>query len=428
MKGAPARRLLRLFSTAVVDQVLLSGTSFLVGFLLIRRTSDFDYGIFVLVQSALTLLIAAQAAWLAGPLAVAAPTKSPEIKRRMVGALEVSQRRFLLPVALVALLVPVGGYLMGVWNWLVSLVIGIAVVSGWLSLQREYLRGVLLIYSRPDSMLYADIGYAAVLLSGVTLAAFATHPAVLWAVFALAAAAGVGHIIARKSLMRDPGLEGGEAGIFWRELRPLGIWATVGAVIYWLFSQSYNYVLASRMDLTAVADVNAARLLLMPAIVLTVGVKTLLVPSAAAWLAESGLGPLVRRLCLFIGGMVLLDLTYFAVVWFARDWLTLDVMHKVIGDRDRLLVLWGAMALIGLVRDMLQTALFALQNFKAMAWLTGLSAVVALSLMWIGIGRWGTPGALLGLVAGEAVNLLGVCLFLVAAHRQGRIGMHPARI
>ncbi len=53
MKSASAQRLLRLFSTAVVDQVVLSGASFLVGFLLIRRTSDFDYGMFVLVQSAI---------------------------------------------------------------------------------------------------------------------------------------------------------------------------------------------------------------------------------------------------------------------------------------------------------------------------------------------------------------------------------------
>ena len=70
-------------------------------------------------------------------------------------------------------------------------------------------------------------------------------------------------------------------------MRPLAIWATIGAMTYWIYNQSYNYVLASRIDLTAVADVNAARLLLMPTIVLTVGVKTLLVPTAAAWLAES---------------------------------------------------------------------------------------------------------------------------------------------
>jgi O-antigen/teichoic acid export membrane protein len=428
MKGAPAGRLLRLFSTAVVDQVLLSGASFLVGFLLIRRTSDFDYGVFVLVQSAITLLIAAQAAWLSGPLAVAAPAKPPELKRRMVGALEMSQRRFLLPAAAIALLAPVGGYLIGLWTGLVSLVIGVAIVTGWLALQREYLRGVLLIYSRPHSMLYADCGYAAVLLTGVAIAAFATQPAVLWAVVALAAAAWVGHGMARRSLVRDPGLAAGDASAFWREMRPLGIWATVGAVIYWLFSQSYNYVLASRVDLTAVADVNAARLILMPTIVLTVGVKTLLVPSAAAWLAESGLGPLVRRLCIFIAGIIVLDLIYFAIVWFTRDWLTLDLMHKVIGDRDRLLLLWGAVSLIGLVRDLLQTALFALHSFKAMAWLTAASAIVSLSLMWVGIGRFGPAGALIGQIAGETVNLAGVCLFLAAAHRRRKVRTHAARI
>jgi O-antigen/teichoic acid export membrane protein len=403
MTNPPSQRLLRLFSTAVVDQVLLSGASFIVGFLLIRHTSDFDYGMFVLVQSAITLLIAAQSAWLSGPLAVAAPTKSPDLRRQMIGALESSQGRFLRPVVAVALCVPLVGYFIGYWIGLVSLVMGVGVIAGWMALQREYFRGVLLIYSRPHSMLYADICYVVVLLSGVAIAAFGARPAVLWAVVALAAAAWAGRGMARRSLDRAPGLTGGDASVFWRD---------------WVFSQSYNYVLASRVDLTAVADVNAARLILMPTIVLTVGVKTLLIPSAAAWLAEHGLARLIRRLLTFIAGIVALDLVYFAVVWVTRDWLTQDLMHKVIGDRDRLLLLWGAVSLIGMIRDLLQTAVFALRSFKSMAWLTGASAAVSLSLMWYSITRWGPAGALISQIAGEAVNLSGVCVFLFIAQRQ----------
>ncbi|MDB6086184.1 MAG: capsular biosynthesis protein, partial [Gammaproteobacteria bacterium] len=84
-RGAARGRLFKQFSTTVVDQILLSGANFLVGFLLIRRTSDFDYGMFVLVQSAIALLISAQTAWVSSPLAVIGPTKSPDVKRSMIG-------------------------------------------------------------------------------------------------------------------------------------------------------------------------------------------------------------------------------------------------------------------------------------------------------------------------------------------------------
>ncbi|GEM_PF-399839 len=410
-------RLLRLFSTAVIDQVLLSGANFFIGFLLIRHTSDADYGLFVLAQSALTLLVSAQGAWLSGPMAVLAPKKSPDRRREMIGALEISQGRFLRVLALLALIVPAVSYLAGIWSGVVALVAATAIIAGWLGLQREYLRSVLLIYSRPHSMLRADMVYVAVLIPGAVFAVFGPKPASVWAVVALAVAAWSGAAVSHRMLARDPGWVRGDAKPLWREMRPLGTWAAVGAVIYWLFSQSYNYILAGRLGLTAVASVNATRLLLMPTIVLTVGVKGLLIPSAAAWLAESGIGKLTRRLLLFIAGIALLDLIYFAFVWIFRDWLVGDLMHKVIADRDLLLILWACISLISLVRDVLQSALLALERFQPLAWLTAAGAIVSLFIMWFGITRWGPVAALMGQMAGEFVNLAGIIFLLRQAQR-----------
>src|SRR5450631_1893977 len=256
--------LLRQFSTTVIDQVVLSGANFLVGLLLIRQTSDMDYGMFVLVQSAITLLISGQMAWLSSPLAVLAPGKAAALRRLMVGAVESSQRRFLRRASAVALVVPLMGYLLHYWTGLESLVVVLAIAACWTALQREYLRGVLLIYGRPQAMLLADLVNVAVLLTGALIAVYGPKPAVLWAVAALIASALAGETAARRSLARDPGLPRGDPSAFWKEMRPLAVWATVGAMTYWIYNQSYNYVLASRIDLTAVADVNAARLLLMP--------------------------------------------------------------------------------------------------------------------------------------------------------------------
>jgi O-antigen/teichoic acid export membrane protein len=413
--------LFRQFSTTVVDQVVLSGANFIVGLLLIRLTSDSDYGMFVLVQSAITLLISGQMAWLSSPLAVLAPVKAPAVRRLMVGAIEFSQRRFLRRASAAALGLPLLGYMLHYWTGLESLVVVFGIAACWTALQREYLRGVLLIYGRPHAMLLADLVNVAVLLTGALIAVYGPKPAVLWAVAALIASALAGETAARRSLAKDPGLAtGADPSPFWKEMRPLAVWATVGAMTYWIYNQSYNYVLASRIDLTAVADVNAARLLLMPTIVLTVGVKTLLVPTAAGWLAESSVGRLIRRLLLFATGIAFIDVVYCVFLWFFRDLLSHDLMHKTIANRDLLLLLWAALSLIALYRDLLQTGLFALRKFRSLAAVTAVSAAASLTIMWLGIKAWGPAAALIGQVAGESINLGGVIALLAMAARTER--------
>ena len=208
----PARSgLLRQFSTTVIDQVVLSGANFLVGLLLIRQTSDMDYGLFVLVQSALTLLMSGQMAWLSSPLAVLAPGKAPALRRLMVGAVEISQRRFLRHASAAALIVPVAGYFLKIWTGLECLVIALGIAACWTALQREYLRSVLLIYGRPHSMLRADLVNVGVLLAGAMIAAYGPRPAVLWAVAALIVSALAGEATARHSLAQDPGFVAGDA-------------------------------------------------------------------------------------------------------------------------------------------------------------------------------------------------------------------------
>jgi O-antigen/teichoic acid export membrane protein len=403
---------LRLFSTAVIDQVMLSGTNLLVGLVLIRFTSDFDYGLYVLVQSALLLLASAQGAWIAQPLSVVAPQKPPEERRALIGAITGSLGRIVGRVAPALLVLPAAAYLVGLCSGPIAWVLACGIVAGWGALRRDYLRNILLIYSKPHELLRADALYVGVLAGGVLWASFGTSHAIVWATLALAAAAWAGTAGAYRALGKDPGWVEGDTAAAWSEVHRFGLWSLVGGVIYWLFGQSYSYVLASRLDLKAVTDVNASRLLLMPAFVLSIGIQGLLSPTAARWNAELGFGPLMKRLLgilLFIG---CLDLLYFAVVWMLRNWLTGDLLHKDIGNRDHLLLLWAAVALIGLMRDVLQCSLVALGRFRSMASQVGLSAVVALALMWFGTAWWGSEAVLIGQIAGELVNLAGIVLLL----------------
>jgi O-antigen/teichoic acid export membrane protein len=414
--------LLTKFSVAVFDQGMLSAANFVIGFTLIRFTTDSDYGLFVLSQSVVTLLVAAHYSWLSAPLSVTAAPKPPELRRRMIGAIESSQGWLLRYVALVALLAVGLGFALGKLSWLIALVCAGTVLSGWAAMRRDYFRTMLLMYSRPNEVLRADTIYVLVLVLGVFIAAIESKHAILLAISAVILATWLGSFRARATLAKDPGWISGESGPFWQEIRNLGTWSLVGAVIYWIFSQSYNYVLAARIDLKSVADVNAARLMLMPVIVLTVGIGGLLPPNAATWLADLGFKRMIRRLLAFIAIVGLIDLVYVGVVWIGRNWVTDVLMHKHILDRDRLLILWAGVALIGLVRDVLQPALFALRRVRSMAWMVALGAVVSLSFMWWGLTRYGAAAALMGQILGELLNLAGIIALLVRHSRRMRSG------
>jgi O-antigen/teichoic acid export membrane protein len=406
--SARIRRVMQFFGTGVLDQILLSGASFVAGFLLIRIANDVAYGQYVLAQSAILLFLSAQGAWMSGPAVVLAPKKAPPERRLMLGSLASSQRRFLRTLTPVLLIVPAIGFVFGLWTGTTAVAAAATIVACWSSLERGYMRTVLLIYARPEGVLRADVVYVIVLALGIAIALRTGAAAGLWAIGALTAATWAGATAARRMLGADPGWISGDARPYWREMRSLGLWSVFGAVTYWLFAQSYNYVLATRLDLTAVTNVNAARLILMPVFVFTTGLNNLLMPVVANWLAASGLRRMLRKLAALTVAVIALDAAYFVGGWPLRHWLIADLMHKTIEGQDRLLILWACVSVTFLLREVLQAVLFALNRVQSMTWLLALTAALSLTLMWRGIAWWGASAVLIAQVAGECVNLLGL--------------------
>jgi O-antigen/teichoic acid export membrane protein len=405
-KADAGERTLQFFGAGVIDQMVLSGANFLAGLLMIRRTTDIAYGQFVLAQSAILLLVSVQASWLTGPLALIVPKKTPLEKTHAIGTMRVSQAKFLRRLAVASLLATAAAWLVGILKPDIALVTAGIMVACWAALQREYLRNALIVHTRPRALLQSDVVYAACLISALLGITYWPSWSGIFSIGALVMAARIAATVSYRKLDADPGWVAGDAKPLWREVRQIGIWATTGSVIYWIFGQSYNYILAGRFDLTAVASVNAARLLLTPIFVITIGVNNVLIISTAKWLAALGLTKTLRRLLLVLLSITALDLIYLVFVWSIRGWLIASVLHKTIVDRDTLLELWAVIALIFLPREILQAVLFASGRAKSMTGVIGVSALVSLSLTWYGIRHWGTASVLIGQIAGELVNVL----------------------
>ena len=100
----------------------------------------------------------------------------------------------------------------------------------------------------------------------------------------------------------------------------------------------------------------------------------------------------------------------FALLWLARDWLFDVAMNKQFVQRDELLLLWGVVTLVAVVRTQLAYLLAARGQLRDLTLLTLVSAAIALTISSLAMQRVGVTGALIGMLVGELINAVGIVI------------------
>jgi O-antigen/teichoic acid export membrane protein len=399
----------RLLSSAISSQALLSAASFAIGLILIRSTTDIQYGYYVLASSAILLLVSLQNAFFSPPLAIRMSRLDRLGRGELVGGLYRAQRSILPVLGVFTVVTALGLWYAQVLDAHTGPLVLATAAAALAILHREYFRMVLLTHRRPYDVLRTDIGYVVLMVAGAFLATLTPAPAVT-AIFTLSLAAVSSGILLSRTLRRhEPWNIDGARGIL-REIVPLAIWSTAGAGIHWAFSQGYIYLVAGTLDVAAVAAIAATRLLMMPVNLISSGIGSLMLPLAAGWLHRHGIRLLWRRLCLLALGLAAVTLCYFTVLWLSRDWIFAVVLKKQFAQRDALLMLWGVIFLVMAVRSQLVCLLAALGHFRVLTSLTLVCAVISLASGYWGMLRFGVGGALVGLLIGESINTIGIAI------------------
>lgn len=398
----------RLFGSAVLMQAMLSATNLAVGLILIRRTSSEQYGFYVLTLTVVLLLNSLQNSFMQPQLVVRMASATAQESADFVGGLWRDQRYpwLLLPaVALIVGLDAISTHLLSPGVGFVLIASTAAVVA---SLHREFFRMVLLAYRRPVEVLRADAAYAVLLVIGALIATTTPAPAAV-AALGLAVAALVGGSLGSRSLWRLRPWNKHARGSF-RDIAPLGAVTASGSAIHWLFSQGYNFLVAWTLDVPAVAAIAATRILIMPVNLVSTGIGTMMLPTVSGWLQARPAAEVLRRLLLIVGSLAAGALCYFAILWVLRDWVFTTLIKKQVEQRDELLLLWFAVAILMLLRDQIIHLMLARARFHALTWLTLMCALLALATSYFGMKLIGVAGALIGVLIGEAINVAGLLM------------------
>jgi O-antigen/teichoic acid export membrane protein len=404
-----------MFSSAVVSQALLSAANFAVGLILIRRSSDLQYGAYILASGAILLIVSLQNAFCGPPLAVRMGQLDKAARADLIGGLRHEMNHAMRWLAGFASLVTLALWALQLIDGHGTALLLATIAACYAVLNREYLRLVLFAHRRAHDVLRTDILFGVAMVAGALLATLTASVAVVAVVMLGLAALVSGFALADALRRHEPWTALGAPPIL-REIAPLAAWSTAGAAIHWTFGQGYIYLVAGTLDVTAVAAIAATRLLLMPINLLSTGIGSLMLPLASNWLHLHGTGLVLRRLASIACGLAVATLAYFGLLWLARDWIFAVVLKKDPAQRDTLLLLWGALCLVMVVRDQLGYLLAAQGRFRARTLFTSTSAVLALSASYAGMLRWGVSGALVGLLLGEAFNLCGVVAMSLRKH------------
>lgn len=409
-----ASGLARLFGSSIADQAMLSAANFGVGLILIRYAAEAQYGYYILAFNTMMLLTTLQGTFIGTPMVIRLPGLDEAARRQWMGSLLRDQKWLGAAGGALALVVALAGWAMGLFDGESTLVVVAAIGLVLAALYREYLRGILLMYHRPQQVLGADAIYVAVLLAGCALAV-RTPVAAAGALLAGTMAALACASVLRRVLAND--IERGAAPGRLREIARMGFWAASGGVIYWLFNQGYNFLTAATLDLAAVAALAASRLTLMPINLLLAGMQKQLTPLASDWMHGMGARRTLRRLMLFSLALALFTLLYGAVIWLLRDWIFLDLMRKDFPQRDLLLVLWIGLFVLMVIREPIMMVPLLRQRFRALSAATLVCALIALAISYVGMLQLGPVGAVIGILTGEACYGLAV---IVMAWREVR--------
>lgn len=382
-----------------VDQAWLSLLNFAISIAFIQFATKQDYGFYLLLLTPIYLAQGLQNAVLLSPINTVLPASNrrehPIVLQTAVSALAV----FLTATAGVGAVL----LLAYVWmdhhqgGWALSLAFGCG-VAGYLA--REGARSLFYARGSPVGALRSDAIYGIGLifiLSGLvaiqnltaTSAFFAIGIAALWPyAFQLGRRS-------RFKLDRDT----------LQKLWACGRWALVGVLVTWINLSAYPLVVGFHLDVEAVADINAARLFMMPFVVGITGWSNLVRPYISGWAAR-GQQHQIKRLSIksIAYGLCVLA----AFIGFI--WLLYPRLEPILNNQYRgllgLVLLWGIYFAVSLTRTVLMASLMTDEaGYKALQGVSWYALVVSLTGLWF-LTPYGTNWVVLVLVAVEVVQLV----------------------
>lgn len=379
----------------IADQAVISLANFAVALAVLRLGTKEEFGLYALGYMAVVVANGFAGGMFGSQFIVAQHQRAEAARPAFAAALLLAQAGGVSLACLVVLAA------LAAAGWATP-VLAVTLLVIPAAVAQDFLRVHRLALLRPQSALALDV-LNALLWAGFTLVGLALGLAVPVAALAGHGAACLVTAAVAVATARLPlrqGLRGIGDGL--RTVWDQGRWSVGGVAVAMAQNQAHLYILGLLVGLAAVAEVNAARMLLTPAALLLVGVNRTLIPGFAQLHATGEAHRILRQALIAVCALLGAVLAYALLLWAAWDVLRLHLLQGRYDGIGPLVALWTLVIALQAVTEIASGQLQAASRFRMLALRIGGVAgpvVVALvpMILWLG-----GAGSLVVLALGQA--------------------------
>lgn len=413
-------------TASIVDHMMLSGVNFLIGLVLIRFATKETYGLYSQLFG-VTILTTSLLEAMIGTALTTLAARVTDAERVFLVA-----RAFRLQMVIAlafATACGVGVYALSFYTPFVESVGGLALVFFALILTlscRECCRTALYLQSRPEVVAVMDLGFvASTVLGGVAVLVF-DHASVTGVIALLALTNGLAAAYFAAGLLWPANYRDGSphSNHNFRALWSLSRWALTGAIVAWLVNNGYLYFAGGLLGVAALADLNAARLLLVPVSIVAMAWVRVARPMIGRWIVAKDWRHLARFNLRSTLAMLIFAVLYLGLLMWAFPWLAQNVFGEKYQHVAELLLIWGLYFALNCARNVGTTTLISFGAYRATFW-QGLGSVpILVSGCLLAIPKFGVRGALGAMIFVEVFELLTNWFYLLPKARRGDLTVH----
>ncbi|MCU0406527.1 MAG: hypothetical protein MUE64_06055, partial [Ignavibacteriaceae bacterium] len=185
-----------------------------------------------------------------------------------------------------------------------------------------------------------------------------------------------------------------------------GKWALFGVTVTHIQTYSYLYFLGIIVSSVAVADVSAARLLLMPLILVQEGWSKVILPHGSKLREANRLPRLFKEQIAISVFFVIIVLSLVFILFFLEPILLNILLSDKYANSFDYIFYWGAIFAMGFITLNASFGLQVLKYFELISKINFVTMLITVLLAYFLIHSNGTVGGLVALLIGQAVSAI----------------------
>lgn len=398
----------RLFGSSIlgaIDQAMLSFFNLVVGIAFVRFSSKSEYASYSLLIAAILLIQSVQNALVNSPITTLFPAKSSDATKK-----EIFASGFILQLLLTAFLAFFG--LLAAIVFTSSAIteaihggdVAMAALAAVGLIWREYVRGTFYLHRDVLKAVKGDLLY--LVFASVSLLILAPQLGFSAAlVLFCIGAAGLISSLANTSAQ----------GIHWQlknsstrtalsEIIACGRWSLPSVMVSWAYANGFLYAVAYFKGEDSVAEISAARLLLVPISLLVIGWSSVFRPRVSQLLATQQTHAIDRTIQLSAIAFTGISAAYGAAIVFAMPFIDTWLLENRYGDLSPLVIAWTTLFCVTAIRTVGMSAMLASKEaFRPLFFYGCVALLLAIPSVFVACKASSDAMVIYALAATEAV-------------------------